>query len=104
MLVVLTDGPSLRPRASEKMGKVEFKGRDLVLLEDDVLAGQMKADASEGPRDYGGTVNIRRRVLCLFDKQVPVQRVRLIYESGALKPEDVNTLNAAVRKAQGKVK
>ncbi|QRN95346.1 hypothetical protein JRI60_40760 [Archangium violaceum] len=81
-----------------------FKSRNLSLLEEDDLTAQMVADASEALRYYGETLNIRRRALELFDKQVPVQKVRLIYEGGELRPKKPQEQKAAVEETGRKVK
>jgi hypothetical protein len=80
-----------------------FKSRDLSSLKPRPLEAQMTADASEALRYYGETLNIRRPSLNLLDKQVPVHRVRLIYEGGALKPKNLDALNRAMQEAQEKV-
>ncbi len=74
-----------------------FKSRNLSLLKRNALRAQMKADASEALRYYGEALNIRRPSLELLDKQVPVYRVRLIYEGGELKPQDVKLLERTVK-------
>ncbi len=81
-----------------------FKSRDLSLLREKALTAQMQADAQEALRYYGETLNIRRASLGLLDKQVPVHRVRLIYEGGVLKPKNVKVLDKAVEDAREKVK
>ncbi|REG27696.1 hypothetical protein ATI61_10931 [Archangium gephyra] len=80
-----------------------FKSRDLSLLEEGALKTQMKADASEALRYYGGTLNIRRPSLQHLVREgsnVPVQKVRLVYQGGTLKPKDVADLQAAVSAAK----
>ncbi|WNG62457.1 hypothetical protein F0U59_04690 [Archangium gephyra] len=80
-----------------------FKSRDFSLLEEGALKTQMKADASEALRYYGGALNIRRpslQHLVHEGSNVSVQKVRLIYEGGALKPKDVADLQAAVSAAK----
>jgi hypothetical protein len=79
-----------------------FKSRNLALLEldENALGTQMKADANEALRKYGGTLDIRRdslQPLLRGSREVPVQRVRLVYEGGALKPKDADVLNAAMK-------
>ncbi|WP_375770122.1 hypothetical protein NR798_04315 [Archangium gephyra] len=79
-----------------------FKSRDLSMLDEKVLTAQMIADASEALRYYGGTLDIRRpslQPLVREGSKVPVPRVRLIYEGGALKPGDAAGLSRAVNKA-----
>jgi hypothetical protein len=85
---------------------LSFKSRDLSGLEYDALVVQMVADAREALQKYGGTLDIRReslQPLLRQGSQVPVQRVRLVYEGGILKPTDVDDLKAAVRKTQSDV-
>jgi hypothetical protein len=81
-----------------------FKSRDLSLLEPKVLVAQMVADASEALRYYGETLDIRRPSLKHLGPEVPVQRIRLIYEGGELKPGKAGELVTAVQKAQDQVK
>ncbi|HSP80926.1 MAG TPA: hypothetical protein VLQ93_20530 [Myxococcaceae bacterium] len=76
-----------------------FKSRDLSRLDPGVLEAQMKTDAREALWKYGGTLDIRRGSLQpLFSggSVVPIQRIRLIYEGGALKPNNMDALTAAV--------
>jgi hypothetical protein len=61
----------------------------------------MIADASEALAYYGETLDIRRPGLKL---RVQVQRIRLIYEGGALKPKDPGEWGAARHAAQQKIK
>jgi len=91
-------GPLLRVET------ISFKSRNLSLLEEDALTTQLIADASEALRYYGETLNIRRRALKLRDTEVPVQRVRLIYEGGALRPTKPRVLEKAVKRTQNKIK
>jgi hypothetical protein len=83
-----------------------FKSRDLRMLDEKVLTAQMIADASEALRYYGGTLDVRRpslQSLVREDSKVPVPRVRLIYEGGALKPGDAARLRRAVSEAENAV-
>ncbi|WP_306818978.1 hypothetical protein [Archangium lipolyticum] len=101
VLVIEAEPPTGQPPRVETFS---FKSRNLALLEEDALTVQMVADASEALRYYGETLNIRRRVLELFDKQVSVRRVRLIYEGGELKPKKPNEQKAAVEETGREVK
>jgi hypothetical protein len=74
-----------------------FKSRNLSSLGPKPLEAQMTADASEALRYYGETLNIRRPTLGLLDRQVPVHRVRLIYEGDAFKPANRDMLNRATQ-------
>ncbi|MFY0581105.1 hypothetical protein ACN28S_48835 [Cystobacter fuscus] len=85
-----------RPRRVETFS---FKSRDLSQLGDKALEAQMKVDANEALRHYGETLDIRRNSLQSIlpgGSEVPVQRVRLIYEGGDLKPTRVNNLKTVV--------
>ncbi|QRO00860.1 hypothetical protein JRI60_18415 [Archangium violaceum] len=86
---------------SPRVETFSFKSRNLALLEENAVAAQMVADASEALRYYGETLNILRKSIRF---RVQVQRVRLIYEGGTLKPMRADSWNAAVRKAEEKVK
>ncbi|MCY1047652.1 hypothetical protein OV208_40515 [Corallococcus sp. bb12-1] len=83
-----------------------FKSRDLRALETNGLEAQLKADASAALRYYGETLNIRRRTLQseVDGLEVQVQRVRLIYEGGAVYGEKFNKLNAAAERVRMHVK
>ncbi|HYO54207.1 hypothetical protein [Archangium sp.] len=85
---------------------LSFKSRDLLRLDPDALKEQMKADAREALGKYGGTLDIRRDSLQHILRgrsEVPVQRVRLVYEGGALLPRNVEVLKAAVETTKEKV-
>jgi hypothetical protein len=77
-----------------------FKSRNLSRLAAGPLTTQMIADASEALMYYGETLDIRRPTLQHLGPEVLVQRVRLFYEGGNLKPENPKMLRAAVEKAQ----
>jgi hypothetical protein len=92
-----------RPRRVESFS---FKSRDLSGLDPKALKTQIIEDANEALRKYGETLDVRRDSLkSLFpeDGKVPVQRVRLIYEGGDLKPTNTDFLKAAVEETKGKV-
>ncbi|WNG23412.1 hypothetical protein F0U62_04720 [Cystobacter fuscus] len=89
-----------RPRRVETLS---LKSRNLSGLEPDALAAQMIADAKEALRKYGETLDIRRdslQPLLREGREVPVLRVRLIYEGGDLMPTRKNYLDAAVKKTR----
>ncbi|WP_309892113.1 hypothetical protein [Archangium sp.] len=92
-----------RPRRVETLS---FKSRDFSGLSPEELSARMKADAREALRKYGETLDIRREslhVLLREGSEVPVSRVRLVYdggEGGKLKPRDVNELRDAVQEAK----
>ncbi|ATB30636.1 hypothetical protein MEBOL_004097 [Melittangium boletus DSM 14713] len=80
-----------------------FKSRDLSGLGKDALAAQMMEDAREARRNYGEVLDIRRgslQPLLREGSSVPVQRVRLIYEGGQLKPYRAGDLKAAVNESK----
>jgi hypothetical protein len=82
---------------------LSFKSRDLSGLGEQALEAQLIADASEALRYYGETLDIRRdslQPLLREGSEVPVPRVRLIYEGGALTPLDVDMLGRAVNETQ----
>jgi hypothetical protein len=81
-----------------------FKSRDLKLLKEEDLKAQMRADADDALRYYGDVVDIRRPELMRRGIPTRVQRVRLVYEGGVLKPRDPEMQRAAVRDVQAKVK
>ncbi|MFY0562622.1 hypothetical protein ACN28E_02165 [Archangium lansingense] len=83
-----------------------FKSRDLSGLRRDALTAQMIEDANEALRKYGETLNIRRDSLqSLFREsgELPVQRVRLVYQGGELKPASADFLRAAVKETRKEV-
>ncbi len=80
-----------------------FKSRNLSSLKRSEVISQMTADASEALKYYGENVEIRRPSLELQGREVPVHRVRLIYEGGTLKPNDTNALRDAMKEAEKKV-
>lgn len=81
-----------------------FKSRDLSLLKEGPLTTQMLADANEALAYYGETLNIRRRVLKYLSPEVQIQRVRLIYEGGELKPKQPEAFKSAVERVREEVK
>ncbi|HYO60218.1 hypothetical protein [Archangium sp.] len=81
------------PGQPPRVETFSFKSRDFSGLKYEALEAQMKADAKEALEYYGETLDIRRPGLEL---RVEVQRVRLIYEGGMLKPTRVTNLEAAV--------
>ena len=106
VLIIEAGESAGRPRRVETLS---FKSRDFSGLDPDVLKVQMKADAREALRKYGETLDIRREslhVLLREGSEVPVSRVRLVYDGGKggeLKPQNVKVLKDAVREAENKV-
>jgi hypothetical protein len=78
-----------------------FKSRDLRQLDRKALVAQMKADASNALRYYGGELNILRDEI---RQTAQVQRVRLVYEGGELMPGNLATLRSAVRTVKKETK
>ncbi|NOK32762.1 hypothetical protein HMI49_06065 [Corallococcus exercitus] len=97
VLVIETKSPSGQP---PRMETFSFKSRDLHLLRAKQLVAQMTEDARGALRYYGETVNIRRPGL---EGTVRIQRVRLVYEGGPLKPGDAEALTSAREAVKGKV-
>jgi hypothetical protein len=85
------------PGQPPRVETFSFKSRDFSLLGEDALRAQMIRDAREALGYYGETLDIRRPGL---EFRVEVQRVRLIYEGGDLKPTRVENLKAVVNRAQ----
>jgi len=91
---------------SPRVETFSFKSRSLSELKYEAFAAQMIADAREALQKYGGTLDIRRdslQPLLRQGSQVPVQRVRLVYEEGVLKPRNVEDLKRAVDKTRSEV-
>ncbi|RKG74736.1 hypothetical protein D7V88_34540 [Corallococcus terminator] len=103
VLVIEMEPPAGQPSRVETFS---FKSRNLQLLEERVMGAQMKADASAALRYYGEKLNIRRRTLQSEGDglEVQVQRVRLVYECGALKPDQIKALLRVGESTQRKVK
>jgi hypothetical protein len=103
-VLVIEEGPL--SGGPPRVETFSFKSRDLSGLEKGALEAQMKADAREALQKYGGTLDIRRDSLQPLLRQgskVPVQRVRLVYEGGKLKPTDVDDLNSTTREVESAV-
>jgi hypothetical protein len=71
------------PGQPPRVETFSFKSRNLTLLEPEPLKDWIEADARVAVSYYGGTLDILRRPL---KQRVQVQRVRLVYEGGALMP------------------
>ncbi|XXF77858.1 hypothetical protein P2318_33130 [Myxococcaceae bacterium GXIMD 01537] len=85
---------------SPRVETFSMKSRDLRRLDEDALAAQVIADANTALRYYGETLSIRRPGL---EQTARVQRVRLLYESGKLKPADARALKNALDAARDEV-
>jgi hypothetical protein len=93
-------------RGPPRVETFSFKSRDLSLLKRGELIAQMVEDASEALQKYGGTLDIRRNSvhsLLPGSSEVPVQRVRLVYEGGKLKPSQAANLDVAVEAVKERV-
>ncbi|MGE6756959.1 hypothetical protein ACQKGO_03010 [Corallococcus interemptor] len=97
-VLVIEEGPSAGPQP--RVETFSFKSRDLKLLDNDALVAQMTTDARNALRYYGGTLEILRKGM---RQSTQVQRVRLVYEGGGLKPRNAETLEVAMSEAQEKV-
>ena len=89
--------------APPRVETFSFKSRDLSKLKGRTLEAPMIEDAREAQRKYGETLDIRReslQPLLREGSEVPVSRVRLIYEGGALLPKEVDGLQRAAKKAK----
>ncbi|MCY1082676.1 hypothetical protein [Archangium lansingense] len=103
VLVIEEGGPTGAPPRVETFS---FKSRDLSLLKGRALVAQMIEDAREALQKYGGMLDIRRdslQRLLRGGSDVSVQRVRLVYEGGDLKPHEPAILDAAVREAESEI-
>jgi CBS-domain-containing membrane protein len=83
-----------------------LKSRNLSGLKGSALDVQMIADAREALRKYGETLDVRRdslQPLLREGREVPVQRVRLVYEGGTLLPKQMDELDAAVNAVKDEV-
>ena len=88
------------PGQPPRVETFSFKSRDFSQVGVKVLEAQMRADAGEALAYYGETLDIRRPGLQL---RVEVQRVRLIYEGGGLKPAKVFNLDEILKRTENEV-
>jgi len=88
------------PGQPPRVETFSFKSRDFSVLKEPDLRARMVEDARQALEYYGETLDIRRPGLKL---RVEVQRVRLIYEGGELKPTLVSDIDAVVNRAQQQV-
>jgi hypothetical protein len=72
------------PGQPPRVETFSFKSRDFSVLEYQAVEAQMKADAREALKKYGGTLDIRRPGI---RGVVEARRVHLIYEGGHLQPK-----------------
>lgn len=78
---------------SPRVETFSFKSRYLASFDEGGLAAQMVTDARAALDCYGGTLNILRRSL---KQSTAVQRVRLVYEGGALLPGNPGVVREAL--------
>ncbi|OJT23809.1 hypothetical protein BO221_17725 [Archangium sp. Cb G35] len=97
VLVIEQKPPAAQPPRVETFS---YKSRDFSLLNEKAVEAQMLADAREALAYYGETLDIVRPGLKL---RAQVQRVRLIYEGGDLKPMRTIDLDALRDRIQGRV-
>jgi hypothetical protein len=90
VLVIENQPPAGQPPRVETLS---FKSRNLASLGGKALESQVLADAGDAVSYYGGQVNILRKS---FRLRAQVQRVRLVYEGGELKPKQPKEWDAAV--------
>ncbi|GMU06613.1 hypothetical protein [Corallococcus caeni] len=90
-VLVIEEGPGAGP--SPRVETFSIKSRDLSGLKPKALETQMTADASDALRYYGETLKIRRPGMQM---ETQVQRARLIYEGGELKPAESRALRQAL--------
>lgn len=91
-----SQGPRFATRVPEKWVRSIFKSRDFSTLQQRPLTAQVTLDATEALQYYGETLNILRDEI---RQRATVQRVRLIYEGGSLKPLDPDIVRGAARAA-----
>ncbi len=70
------------------------------MMKEKPLQSQLIEDARAALRYYGETLSIRRPGLV---QKAQVRRVRVIYEDGRLKPQDLDALERSVMKAESEV-
>jgi hypothetical protein len=97
VLVIEEQPPAGQPARVETFS---FKSRYLAPLKPDLLREWIEADASAAVSYYGGTLDILRRPL---KRRVEVQRVRLVYEGGALVPTNPDVMRAAMNSVKKQV-
>ncbi|RUO91228.1 hypothetical protein D7Y11_21025 [Corallococcus sp. AB018] len=97
-VLVIEEGPAAG--SQPRVETFSFKSRDLSLLKEDALAAQMVEDAGNALRYYGGELKIVRKKI---RQEAQVQRVRLVYEGGELKPANSKSLANALREVRDEV-
>ncbi len=84
------------PGQNPRVETFSFKSRDFSTMQQRPLTAQVTLDATEALQYYGETLNILRDEI---RQRATVQRVRLIYEGGSLKPLDPDIVRGATRTA-----
>ncbi|WIG96079.1 hypothetical protein [Myxococcus sp. SDU36] len=90
-VLVIEDGLAAGP--TPRVETFSLKSRDFSEMEPKALETQMTTDAGNALRYYGETLEIRRPGM---EMETQVQRVRLIYEGGDLKPAESRILRPAL--------
>ncbi|SET63379.1 hypothetical protein SAMN05443572_102957 [Myxococcus fulvus] len=88
------------PGQPPRVETFSFKSRDFSRAEVGALKRQMNEDASMAMRYYGETLNIRRPGI---EQLAQVQRVRVVYDGGSLRPANPKAERAAVRETEHEV-
>ncbi|NOJ79198.1 hypothetical protein [Myxococcus xanthus] len=85
------------PGQPSRVETFSFKSRNLAVLGEDALPVQVRTDASNAMKYYGGTLKIVRDGM---RQQAEIKRVRLVYEEKGLLPEDTGLFTRAATDAQ----
>ncbi|TQF09876.1 hypothetical protein FJV41_42405 [Myxococcus llanfairpwllgwyngyllgogerychwyrndrobwllllantysiliogogogochensis] len=85
------------PGQPPRVETFSFKSRNLAVLGEDALPVQVRTDASNAMKYYGGTLKIVRDGM---RQQAEVKRVRLVYEEKGLLPEDTKLFTRSATDAQ----
>nr|BDT32078.1 hypothetical protein MFMH1_17470 [Myxococcus sp. MH1] len=94
-VLVIEERPS--PGQPPRVETFSFKSRNLAVLDEDALPVQVRTDASNAMKYYGGTLKILRDGM---RQQADVKRVRLVYEGENLLPRERDMLIDAAKDAQ----
>ncbi|WP_426745097.1 hypothetical protein VZQ01_27285 [Myxococcus faecalis] len=88
------------PGQAPRVETFSFKSRDFSRTEVGALKRQMNEDAGMAMRYYGETLSIRRPGI---EQLAQVQRVRVVYDGGSLRPANPKAERAAVRETEHEV-
>lgn len=83
-----------------------FKSRDFSGMDNKGMEAQMLEDAREALRKYGETLDIRReslQSLLRSGNELPVRRVRLVYEGGKLMPMDMKPVARSINEVRREI-